>query len=168
MNYIAILVAALIPNVVGFFWYNKKTFGRIWAAETGQTMDTENTKVNLIKLMLLSLFFSLLIAMAVNPMVIHQMGLTSLLANDPENMKAISSGGIVDVTLNGRAMNVMNNFRTFKHGAFHGILYGIFLILPIVAIGAMFENRSWKYSLITAGYWIVNLALMGGIICAWK
>ena len=60
-----------------------------------------------------------------------------------------------------------DRFRTFKHGAFHGILYGVFLILPILGIQAMFEKKSFKYVAINAGYWIVTLALMGGIICEW-
>jgi hypothetical protein len=57
------------------------------------------------------------------------------------------------------------NFRSFKHGALHGTLTGFFLALPIVATGAMFEQRSWKYIAISAGYWIITFMLMGGLIC---
>jgi hypothetical protein len=168
LNFIAIGVATLIPNIFGMIWYNKNLFGKIWQAETGQSMEPEAMKGKIAKIMVVSLIMSFLIAMALNPMVIHQMGITSLLAGDPANMEAIKAGAKIDVSLNDKSMNVMENFRTFKHGAFHGVLYGLFLILPIVSIGAMYENRSWKYSLITAGYWIINMALMGGIICAWK
>jgi hypothetical protein len=31
----------------------------------------------------------------------------------------------------------------------------------------MFEKKSVKYVAINAGYWIVTLAIMGGIICQW-
>jgi hypothetical protein len=31
----------------------------------------------------------------------------------------------------------------------------------------LFERRSWKYIFINAGYWILTLTLMGGIICAY-
>lgn len=31
----------------------------------------------------------------------------------------------------------------------------------------MFERKSWKFIFINSGYWIVNLTIMGGIICAW-
>ena len=58
------------------------------------------------------------------------------------------------------------NFRTFKHGAFHGTLSGIFYAFPIIAINALFERRSWKYIWIHTGYWILTLALMGGTVCA--
>lgn len=59
-------------------------------------------------------------------------------------------------------------FRYFKHGALHGLMTGIFFALPITAINALFEQKSWKYILINAGYWMVTLTIMGGIICAWK
>jgi hypothetical protein len=44
---------------------------------------------------------------------------------------------------------------------------GIFIALPILATQAMFERKSLKYVLINAGYWIITLALMGGIVCQW-
>jgi len=44
---------------------------------------------------------------------------------------------------------------------------GLFLILPAVGVSSQFEMKSWKYILITAGYWIVSMMLMGGIICQW-
>ena len=58
-----------------------------------------------------------------------------------------------------------NDFRTFKHGALHGTLTGVGIALPVVAINAMFEKRGFKYIAIHAGYWILTLLLMGGIIC---
>lgn len=60
-----------------------------------------------------------------------------------------------------------NNFRTFRHGMVHGFMTGLFLILPAVGVSSQFEMKSWKYILITAGYWIVSMMLMGGIICQW-
>ena len=59
------------------------------------------------------------------------------------------------------------SFRTFKHGAIHGVLVGLFFVLPISAIQAIFERKSVKYLAINAGYWIVSIALMGGVVCQW-
>ena len=56
-------------------------------------------------------------------------------------------------------------FRTFKHGALHGTMAGIFIALPILGTNALFERKGWKYILINTGYWTVTLAIMGGIIC---
>ena len=38
---------------------------------------------------------------------------------------------------------------------------------PILAINAMFERKTVKYIAINTGYWVVTLALMGGILCQW-
>ena len=58
-------------------------------------------------------------------------------------------------------------YQTFKHGAYHGAMTGIFMAIPIIGVPAMFEMKSWSYILINAGYWILTMAVMGGIICAW-
>ena len=58
-------------------------------------------------------------------------------------------------------------FMTFKHGALHGSMLGLFVALPVFATNALFEMKSFKYVAINAGYWIVTMALMGGIINAW-
>ena len=60
-----------------------------------------------------------------------------------------------------------SSFRTFKHGALHGLLAGLFLVLPIVGTNGLFERKSWKYILINTGYWTVALIIMGAIICGW-
>jgi len=58
-----------------------------------------------------------------------------------------------------------SNFRTFKHGAFHGILASLMLALPLIGINALFERKGFKYIAINVGYWIVSFAIMGGIVC---
>ncbi len=56
-------------------------------------------------------------------------------------------------------------FRTFGHGAFHGILSAIFFGLPLIGISALFERKSFKYIFIHLFYFIICFALMGGILC---
>tara|TARA_B110000091_G_C13629440_1_gene396476 strand:- start:583 stop:726 length:144 start_codon:yes stop_codon:yes gene_type:complete len=46
-------------------------------------------------------------------------------------------------------------------------LAGVLLALPILATNAMFEAKGFKYIAVNAGYWIISLALMGGIVCQW-
>jgi hypothetical protein len=94
--------------------------------------------------------------------VIHQFGLFSTLANEPGFMEPGSE-------INTYFMDFMTkygaNFRTFKHGAFHGTTTGLFIAMPVLAVNAMFEKKGFKYIAINSGYWIVTLALMGGVIC---
>ncbi|MEM7369446.1 MAG: DUF1761 domain-containing protein [Bacteroidota bacterium] len=59
-------------------------------------------------------------------------------------------------------------FATFKHGAFHGMFIGLMVALPVLATNALFERRGWKNIGVNVGYWIVNFALMGGILAIWR
>jgi hypothetical protein len=106
---------------------------------------------------------SLLIAMGLMPLVIHQFGIYSVLQGEPSIQDPASP-------LSQYVQEFMDkygrNFRTFKHGAFHGVLTAIFLALPVIGILALFERKSFKYVAIHTGYWILTLGLMGGVICA--
>jgi len=33
-------IAALVPTIIGFIWYNPKVFGTAWMASAGLTMET--------------------------------------------------------------------------------------------------------------------------------
>ncbi len=45
---------------------------------------------------------------------------------------------------------------------------GMLFVLPIIAINGFFEHKSWKYILVTGGFWVVTLTIMGEIIYGWK
>ena len=59
-------------------------------------------------------------------------------------------------------------FRSFKHGALHGLMAGLFIALPVIATNCLFEQKSFRYAAITSGYWIIVMTIMGAIICGWK
>jgi hypothetical protein len=91
------------------------------------------------------------------------MGLYSLLVDEPGFFDPNSEIG---KTFSSIMAKYGSNFRTFKHGAFHGIVTTVCLLLPVIGINALFERKSWKYIAIQVGYWAICMALMGGIICA--
>ena len=57
-------------------------------------------------------------------------------------------------------------FDTFGHGAFHGAIVGILVVTPVFVTNGLFEQRPWKLTLINVFYWIITIAIMGGIIDA--
>ena len=57
-------------------------------------------------------------------------------------------------------------FDSFGHGAFHGAIIGIFIVLPVFVTNGLFEQHSWKLIIINSVYWIITIALMGGIVDA--
>ncbi len=162
MNFLTYALAALVPLVMGFIWYGP-LFGNAWMQQMGFTKESLEG-ANMAVIFILSYVFSFIIAFFLLPMVIHQMGVYSTLAGEPgftENTGAAYTYFQDFVTTYG------DRFRTFKHGAFHGALAGAFIVLPILAIQAMFERKTTKYIAINAGYWILCLAIMGGIVCQW-
>jgi hypothetical protein len=165
INFLAILVAAVASLPIGFIWYNPKVFGTAWMKSIGATEETMKPGGNMALTFFLSVVFAFFIAFSLNSMVIHQWSLYSLLANHKE---AFMPNAKIELFLNGQAEDYAHNFRTFRHGALHGFLAGLFLITPIIGTNALFERRGFKYIAINGGYWIVTLAIMGGIICAWE
>jgi len=157
LNPIAILLAAVSALIVGFIWYNPKVFGNAWMQAAGMT-DEQIKGGNMAKIFGMALLFAFLLAMAMPAMVIHQMGVFSLAQGELGMLPSY------DAFLN----DYGDAFRTFKHGAFHGVLAGVFIALPILGTNALFERKSAKYILINSGYWIVTLAVMGAIICGLK
>lgn len=164
VNFLIILAAALVPMVLGFIWYNPKVFGKAWMDAAGITED-KMKGANMALIFGLSFVLSFLLAMSVQFMVIHQWGLYSILANEPGITDPASE---VSIFIKDFMAKYGTNFRTFKHGAFHGTLAGIMIALPILGTNAMFERKGFKYIAINIGYWTVCLALMGGVICAFS
>ena len=160
-----IAIAALVPTIVGFIWYNPKVLGTAWMQAAGLTTETAQKGFNMPLVFGLSLLLSFLLAGSLLGIVIHQFGFFSLLAS-PDDQKTLADHSSA---LYGHVKYIMDNngssFRTFKHGALHGTILGIFTILPVIATSAMFERKGFKYIAINAGYWIICLAIMGAIIC---
>ena len=57
-------------------------------------------------------------------------------------------------------------FDTFGHGAFHGAFLGLIVVMPVFVTNGLFEQKGWKNTIINVVYWVITLALMGGILDA--
>lgn len=160
-NFSILLLAAIIPMVMGFIWYNPKTLGNAWMKAADVT-EEKMKGANMGVIFGLSYVFSVMLAMAVYFIVVHQSHLFSTLM-DESGMR--EQTGEAWAYAQDFMAKYGQNFRTFKHGLFHGILDGFFFALPILATNAMFERKGFKYIAINSGYWIITLGLMGGVIC---
>lgn len=153
-------IAAFIPLLIGFVWYNPKVFGNAWMKAAGLTEESMKG-ANMALVFGLTYFFGFLIAFGLHSITIHQFGVLGLL--QPEQGYTDPEGAITSLTELAKVFE--HKFRTFRHGMIHGTINGIAILLPVVAINGLFERRGWKYILINAGYWILSTALMGGVIC---
>jgi hypothetical protein len=158
MNFLAIAVASLTTLVVGFVWYHPKVFGTVWMREAGLT-EEELKKGNMFKIFGLTVILSLMMTVVIMALAVHQTGAYAMIG-----------GAVTDETLPSFQVfmdDYGTKFRTFKHGALHGLIAGLFFAFPINAINGLFERKSAKYVFIHSGYWILSLTIMGSIICGW-
>ncbi|MBC3845766.1 DUF1761 domain-containing protein [Winogradskyella echinorum] len=159
LNFLAILVAAVVPMVLGFLWYNPILFGNTWMREAGMTEEKIKSG-NMGVIFGVSFLLSIVLAFFTQTLSIHQFGALGMIGGDP---------AIDDILPSFQAFmdDYGTAYRTFKHGAFHGLLAGLFIIFPIIAINGLFERKSWKLIFINSGYWTVTLVIMNAIVCGW-
>ena len=160
-NYYMLFITALIPMFVGAIYYSDFLFGKSWKATNGFT-DEFLAKGNMPLILGVSYVFSLFITMNLYGMVIHQMHVFQMML-PPGG--AEWSAELKD-QFNGLMATFGDSYRTFGHGAFHGVIVALLFVTPIIGINSLFERRGWKYILIHGGYWLITLTLMGGLLCA--
>ncbi|KQT23866.1 hypothetical protein ASG22_07515 [Chryseobacterium sp. Leaf405] len=156
INFWAIFVAALIPLLMGFIWYHPRLFGKSWMEEVGLTED--KMKGSMIGAFVFSVILSMLMALFLQFITIHQFGALGMVGGDEMNANPSYHAFMKDY---GSA------YRSFGHGALHSFMAGFLFVFPLTAINAMFERKSWKYTMITSAYWTITITIMGGIICGW-
>ncbi len=162
MNWWLFPLVGIIPLLVGAIYYNERVVGGLWMRATG--LDAERLQQgNMAVIFGMTYLFSILVAVMLSSMVVHQMGMASLLMGIPgwgdETSEVMQQLSVMD-----EHTGLLARHRTFGHGFFHGALTAIVFVGPILAINALFERRRWNYVLIHVGYWTITLALMGGVL----
>jgi hypothetical protein len=161
INIVAVLIAALVPMVLGFIWYNPKVFGTAWMEASGMTPEKAKG-TNMAVVFGVSFLLCFLMAFAMQFMVIHQFHVTSLFYKEPITDPSTPSGALYK-----QVMDMFGtSWRTFKHGALHGTIGGFLLAMPVLTVNSLFERKGFKYIAINALYWIVSMGIMGGILSA--
>ena len=162
-NILIVLLLTIVPLFIGFIYYNNKVFGKAWMKSASLTEEKLKGS-NMLIIFIATFFFSFLISFFLFGLVVHQTDIYSLLVDE----KGFGEEGSAVMNTIKELMDAYgDNYRTFKHGALHGSLIGIFIVFPIISINTLFERRPFKYSLIHTGYWTVCLAIMGGVLCQW-
>jgi hypothetical protein len=154
-NIPAILVAALVPMVLGFIWYGPMLFQKAWMKESGVT-EEKMKGANMPVIFGVSLLLSVVLAFFTQFLVVHEMGIMGM-----------TEGQIEGDTVKAFLTEWEGKYRSFGHGALHGAFAGIMFVFPVMATNGLFERKSWKLTFINAGYWTVSLTIMGSIISGW-
>ena len=138
-NWISMVLATITPMFIGFFYYHKKLFGKVWL-DSISLRDKKTKKPNKIVTMGISIVFSFFLS-------------------------------FILLNFNNSGINQEGDFDTFLHGAWHGTFMAITVVSPVIITNGYFGRKPWKNMLINILYWIITLALMGGIVDAmnhWK
>lgn len=142
INFIAIIVAALIPNILGAIYYGP-LFGKPWMDSLGYTKsDFEGRNEPLIygSALLLSFVVSFFLKMMIE--LTH---------------KDVNAAGEL----------IFGSFHTFGHGALHGGMMALTLVIPVIISLGLFQKSTAKNILLNCGFWFICFAVMGGILDVW-
>lgn len=155
------MLAAFIPVALGFIYYHPKFVGGAWMKATGIT-DEKLKSGNMVIIIAASLVLSFLMAATLAMLVTHQTDLHSMF----NGIEGYGEEGSAISKLMTEAFEITGDrYISFGHGVVHGSMLGIFLVFPVMAINNMFERRPFRVTVINTIYWIITLALMGGVLC---
>ncbi len=140
LNFLAIAVAALVPLIVGLVYFHPAVLGGPWMRVNGFTLESIGKGPNPI-LYVVALGLSFLLSMFV----------------------------CINVTGPGQdAAPDGHSYATFGHGTVHGVMISLLVLLPVLGTMSIFEKRGWGWVFTNLGYWMLTLAIMGGILSAWR
>lgn len=141
INWLGIIVGALVPMVMGMIWYSPPLFGKAWLTSIGKTEEELKAGSNMGVTMTLSLILSFLLSFFLYGMLgIH----------DYITVLSEGEGSVYP--------------HDFFHGMYHGAFLGVLVAAPVLITNSLFEQRGWTNILINAAYWILTVTLMGGVI----
>ncbi len=145
LNFIPILVATLIPTILGMIYYNPKVLGNAWMQTIGKTEEELQAGMNIPVMSVIGLVLGFLLSFFLNAVV----ELTH---------KDVNAAGEL----------IYASDHTFGHGALHGALFAlVFFGVPFIMHG-LYEQKGWKNILIHLGYWVLTFAVMSGVLDAWN
>lgn len=138
VNYLAVLVAAVVMFMLGGLWYSPVLFAKRWIALQGRTEEQERAQAAAanMPLMYASAFVCSLITAIV-------------LAHILAHMASIMPTGAV-------------------HGAFFGFMAWIGFVAPTSYATALFSGKPKQLWLIDSMYYLVSFVLAGLILAAWR
>jgi len=142
-NYLAIAAAALVPMILGALYYGP-LFGKQWAESTGKTMK-ELEPNNMAVTYGLALLAAFILAFSIK-------------TNIELTHKDVNDAGEL----------FFGSFHSFKHGALHGGMMGMLSVVPVLLSFSLFHKMSAKNIILNVIFWLIAMALMGGIVDAWN
>ncbi len=144
LNFIPILVAALVPMVLGAIYYGP-LMEKHWLDSMGGKTKEDMVPDNMPLTYGLALLMAVIISFFLN-------AITEL------THKGVNDAGEL----------IYASHHTFGHGALHGAMTALTIAAPVIVSLGLFQKSSGKNILINVVFWVVCFAIMGGITDAWN
>lgn len=138
VNYLAVLLAAVLMFILGGLWYSPLLFVKKWVALLGKT--EEQMRIEAASANMPLMYFSAFVCALITAMV---------MAHILAHMAAIMPTGAV-------------------HGAFFGFMAWIGFAAPTSYATALFSGKPKQLWLIDSTYNLVSFMLAGLILAAWR
>lgn len=140
INILFVALAALVPMILGAIFYGP-LFGKQWMSSLGFTEENIPEPIKMPIAYVISLLLSFLLAYSLAMLIefLH---------------KGVNDAGEL----------VFMSDHTFGHGAYHGVQFGIMIVLPILISNLLFQRNKASNILLNVVYWLIALAIMGGIV----
>lgn len=137
MKWISIAVAALAAVVLGFVW-NNVLFKNV-------VQNKDENRLSPAQYLPIAYIFCFFIATGLWKQIIGLHGYVKMLKE--------SAAEVTDYP--------------FFHGALHGVQDSFFFgVISVLVLTALLNGRSLKWTFATVSYWVLAMALMGGIVGA--
>ena len=142
INFLFVALAALIPMLIGMIYYGP-IFGKQWMNSLGYTESNIPEPIKMPIVYIVSLLLSFVLAYFM------------VMINEHMH-KGINDAGELFFTSD----------HNFGHGAYHGLLLGLVISIPVLASNLLFQRNSAKNILLNIVYWCLAMAIMGGFLDA--
>lgn len=163
INIVVHLIAALVPMIIGFIWYDPKFLGNAWMTAAGMTEEKVKTG-NMPLIFGLSFVLSMVLSFTYTMMMDHHFAFQAFFRPVVEHGLGVDPASPFGAELKGLIDGYGERYSSWSHGFAHSFLVSIFVLIPIMGTNALFERRSFKYFLINWGYWAITIAAMYMII----
>ncbi|MEZ4738820.1 MAG: DUF1761 domain-containing protein [Flavobacteriales bacterium] len=163
INIVVHLIAALVPMIIGFVWYNPKFLGNAWMTAAGMTEEKVKTG-NMPLIFGLSFVLSIVLSFTYTMMMDHHFAFQAFFRPVVDHGLGVDPTSPFGSELKGLIDGYGERYSSWSHGLAHSFLVSIFVLIPIMGTNALFERRSFKYFLINWGYWAITIAVMYMII----
>ena len=128
--------------IIGAIFYGP-LFGKQWVASLGYSQDNLPEPIKMPIVYVISFLLSFVLSYHIAFIIEH-----------------------VHKGVNDAGERIFTTTHTFGHGAFHGLQLALIIVVPVLVSNLLFQRNKASNIFLNVVYWLIALAIMGGIVDA--